>query len=59
MNFDPDYSTPQNIGAILLIQATNFIASEINPILGTVSILGSILYISLKIKKEFYDKDKS
>ncbi len=58
MNFNHDFNAPQEIGMLLLIQASNFIASEINPILGSVSICGSILYIGLKIKKEFFTKDK-
>lgn len=58
MNFDHDYNAPQEMGIMLLVQATNWIASEINPILGTVSICGSIFYIFMKIRREFFNKNK-
>jgi len=58
MNFDHNFNAPQEVGTILLLQASNFIATEINPILGSISICGSIFYILLKIKREFFDKNK-
>jgi hypothetical protein len=58
MNFDHNFNAPQDVGMLLLLQASNFIATEINPILGSISICGSIFYIALKIKREFFDKNK-
>lgn len=58
MNFDHNFNAPQEVGMLILIQASNFVASEINPLLGTVSICGSIFYITMKIKREFFSKDK-
>jgi hypothetical protein len=52
MNFDHNFNAPQEVGTLLLLQASNFIANEINPI------CGSIFYIVLKIKREFFDKNK-
>lgn len=55
-NYDHDYSTVTQTGILLFINAVNYLADYINPMLGTVSVSLSIFYISKKIHTEFFKK---
>lgn len=46
------------LSVIGVSSAAMLIAEYANPIIGTISLLGSAVYIWLKVKKEFYTKDK-
>jgi hypothetical protein len=62
INFDTiitDIHKIQSINLVIIIQAINVILMEYaNPLIFTLSASGSAVYIWLKIKKEFFSKDK-
>ena len=62
MNFDDLEAHSVKMLHILSVigvsSAGMLIAEYANPIIGTISLLGSAVYIWLKVKKEFYTKDK-
>ena len=51
-----DMGAVQNILTVVLLQALTWIAAYANPIIGTISLTGSAVYIWLKIRKEFIKK---
>jgi hypothetical protein len=62
INFDEiiiDINKLQSVNLAIIIQAINVLLLEYaNPIIFTLSASGSAVYIWLKIKKEFFSKDK-
>jgi hypothetical protein len=54
-NLGNDIGAVQSIMVVLLLNGISWMANYFNPIIGTISILGSAIYIWLKIKKEFWD----
>jgi hypothetical protein len=62
INFDEiitDINKLQGINLAIVLQAVNFLLMEYaNPLLFTISATGSAAYIWLKIKKEFFSRDK-
>jgi hypothetical protein len=62
INFDEiitDINKLQSINLAIIIQAINVLLLEYaNPIIFTLSASGSAVYIWLKIKREFFSKDK-
>jgi hypothetical protein len=55
-NTGEDMSAVSNILTVVLLQALSWIANYANPIIGTLSLTGSAVYIWLKIRKEFFKK---
>jgi len=55
-NTGEDMSAVSNILTVVLLQALTWIAAYANPIIGTISLTGSAVYIWLKIRKEFFKK---
>jgi Mg2+ and Co2+ transporter CorA len=55
-NTGEDMSAVSNILTVVLLQALSWIANYANPIIGTLSLTGSAVYIWLKIRKEFIKK---
>jgi hypothetical protein len=62
INFDEiltDIAKVKSINLMILLQTVNVLLMEYaNPLLFTLSATGSAVYIWLKIKKEFFNKDK-
>jgi hypothetical protein len=62
INFDEiltDIAKVKSINFMILLQTVNVLLMEYaNPLLFTLSATGSAVYIWLKIKKEFFNKDK-
>ena len=62
INFDEiltDIAKVKSINLMILLQTVNVLLMEYaNPLLFTLSATGSAVYILLKIKKEFFNKDK-
>jgi hypothetical protein len=62
INFDDiilNINKLKNINLVVFLQAVNVLLMEYaNPILFTLSATGSAAYIWLKIKKEFFSKEK-
>jgi hypothetical protein len=62
INFDEiitDINKLQSINFAIIIQAINVLLLEYaNPLIFTCSAAGSAVYIWLKIKREFFSKDK-
>lgn len=46
----------QNIFAVILMQSFSWLANYANPVIGTISLAGSAIYVWLKIKNEFLTK---
>lgn len=55
-NIDGDVGAVQNILAVVLIQSFSWLANYANPVIGTISLAGSAIYVWLKIKNEFFTK---
>jgi len=54
-----DIGKLKSINGMILLQTINVLLMEYaNPLLFTLSATGSVVYIWLKIKKEFFDKPK-
>jgi hypothetical protein len=48
----PGNDLVSNLGLVITINITGFIAHTVNPILGSISIAAGIVYVLVKIKKE-------
>jgi hypothetical protein len=57
-NFDISLVKIKQVFSPLLMVSFAQLSAQINPIIGTLSLVFSVFYTYKKIKKEFYDKQK-
>jgi hypothetical protein len=57
-NLDLSFVKIKQVFSPLLVVSFAQLSAQINPIIGTLSLLFSVFYTYKKIKKEFYDKQK-
>jgi len=54
----PDESSIATLGAVITINVAGFLANQVNPILGTLSIAAGLTLVGIKIYKELTEKNK-